>query len=64
MKKKMKTKYIYVATTMYGDTEMVCWDDDGWLGGSSGRKYDESEFISWTKVRTNGSNDKEENEDE
>ena len=51
VKKKMKPKYIYVVRTAYGDTETVEWAGDGWLGHTTGRKYDENEFISYTKVK-------------
>lgn len=52
MKKGMKTKYSYTVKTEYGDTETVRWDEDRgcWIG-SSGRNYDESEFISFSKIK-------------
>ena len=51
MKKKMKPKNVYVVTTEYGDTEAVEWCGDGWVGRATGRKYDESEFISYSKLK-------------
>lgn len=51
MKKKMKAKNVYVVRTRYGETEEVRWKEDGWVGRDTGRKYDESEFISYTKIK-------------
>lgn len=51
MKKRMKPKYLYVVTTEYGDTEEVRWNGRDWTGLESGRTYDESEFITYTKLK-------------
>ena len=62
MSKKMKINTVYLVKTMYGDTEAVSWAGDAWLGQTSGRKYEENEFISCTKAK--GIKKEKENKDE
>lgn len=58
MKKKMKTRYLYSVKTEYGDTEIVHWDEEtGCWASESGRNYDESEFISCSKLKEAENND-------
>lgn len=54
----MKTRYVYSVKTEYGDTEVVHWDElSGCWASESGKNYDESEFISCSKLKENESDD-------
>ena len=65
MKKKMKGRYVYSVKTEYGDTEIVRWDEvSGCWASESGRNYDESEFISFSKVKETENNLNDETEGE
>lgn len=54
----MKTRYVYSVKTEYGDTEVVHWDEaSGCWASESGKNYDESEFISCSKLKETDSDD-------
>ena len=55
MKKKMKTKYLYSVKTVYGDIEIVHWNKtkEAWVSEDEKRSYEESEFVSASKLKEN-----------